>query len=102
MKTWIWFLIAAIAGVWWWLRKSEPAAKSSDIQVPPGTSIGQIGSNIENPEALTDFAGALRAQAEPRVLQVTGVGGHWYRFWTDGLYEELDGVGNVIRQTRNP
>lgn len=87
----VWLIIAGVAAVWLWIRKRSDAPKAKGETVPAGTQIGQIGSRIENPQALTDFARSLAIQAEPRVLDVFTVGSRVYRTWTDGRYQILEG-----------
>lgn len=103
MKTW--FAIAALAAVWIVFRRrrgdASPGLQDGDaVDVPSGTNIGQIGSRIENPQALTDFASALEAQSAPRVVFVEADRGNWIRqIWSDGRVTITDGAGNVLTDT---
>ena len=97
--SWIWLIIGAVFGGVWYLRSRKPAAEKSD-GVPEGTVIGQIGSRIENPEALSEFAQSLSTSSQPRVLSVQARGSNWLRYvWTDGRVTITDGSGNVLSDT---
>ncbi len=92
-------IVAFLAVAWWWKRNSAatPKASSDAVQVPQGATIGQIGSNIENPAALEDFAEALRVSAQPRVVSVWNEGDNFQRLvWSDGRVTLADGSGNVF------
>lgn len=92
----VWLSIAALVALWMFFRKrkGDTAAAVQDgtsVDLPAGTSIGQIGARIENPQALTDFARALETSSAPRILDVRTVGNRVYRTWTDGRYQILEG-----------
>ena len=64
--------------------------------IPAGTSIGQIGSRIESPEALQDFARALAISNQPIIVSVAREGDNWFRnTWSDGRITITDAAGNV-------
>lgn len=95
-------IVALLAVAWWWKRNSAatPKASSHAVQVPQGATIGQIGSNIENPAALEDFAEALRISSAPRVVSVEA-NDNWQRWvWSDGRVTITDGAGNVLTDNR--
>lgn len=100
MKTW--FAIAAVAVLWIAYRRRQaagpsPAQDGSQVDVPTGATIGQIGARIENPQALSDFADAIEASAVPRVIDTFTVGNNYQRLiWSDGRVTVMDGSGNVI------
>jgi hypothetical protein len=95
-------ILGLLAVAWWWMRRSAATKASSDaVQVPEGATIGQIGSNIENPAALEDFAEALRMSSQPRVVSVESNGRNWQRWvWSDGRVTITDGAGNPLLDNR--
>jgi hypothetical protein len=96
-------IVALLAVAWWWKRNSSatPKGSSNAVQVPDGATIGQIGSNIENPAAVEDFAEALRVSAQPRIVNVESRGTNWLRWvWSDGRVTITDGTGNAILDNR--
>lgn len=95
--SWIWILIAAAFGGVWFFRSRKPsAAKATGL--PEGAVIGQIGSRIEDSKGTLALAESLRASAVPRVSFVSHESGsdHFWRFWSDGGVEVVDGSGNVV------
>ena len=98
---WFWLLVAGIAGGWmFWRKKDQAKTKAADPLA--GANIGQIGARIEDPEALNNFARAIQASAEPRVVDVLNTAhGDWYRTWSDGRFQVIDSNGNIILDT-NP
>jgi hypothetical protein len=97
-------IVALLAVAWWWKRNSAATPKESSdaVQVPQGATIGQIGSNIENPAALEDFAEALRMSSQPRVVNITQDGRNFWRWWSDGRMQIVNAAGNVTLENREP
>lgn len=99
MKSSVWIIIGALAGLWLWSRKDQ-AKKSGGIEVPAGANIGRIGASIENPAALQDFARSLALNAEPRVVRSEVLDNNRHRVdWSDGRVVIQDSAGNVISDT---
>lgn len=93
MKKYGWFIVAGVLGAIWLYRKraADLASAKEGVTIPAGTTIGQVGAKIENPQALTDFAQALRAYAAPQVLLAREIdGGRVNQYWTDGGFSVLD------------
>lgn len=96
-------ILALLAGAWLLMRRKNGPAKSADaVEVPAGATIGQIGSNIENPAALEDFAEALRISGQPRVVSITQDGRNFWRWWSDGRMQIVNAAGNVTLESREP
>ena len=93
--TWVWLLIAGVFGWVWWSRSKQSTAKKT-TGLPEGAVIGQIGSRIESPEALKDFARGLALSASPRIVFVRPDGDNYYRnTWSDGRVTITDAAGTV-------
>jgi len=95
-------ILALLGLAWLWKRSAQPKASSDAVQVPQGATIGQIGSNIENPAALEDFAEALRISGQPRVVNITQDGRNFWRWWSDGRMQIVNAAGNVTLESREP
>lgn len=95
MKSSVWIIIGALAGLWLWSKRTTAKA-SGGVNVPPGANIGRIGASIENPAALQDFARSLALASEPRIVSVAREGDNWFRnTWSDGRITITDAAGNV-------
>jgi len=95
VKSSVWIIIGALAGLWLWSRKDK-AKKDGGIEVPAGANIGRIGASIENPAALQDFARSLEMNAEPRVVASYNLNNYSRQIWSDGRVVTTDGAGNLI------